>query len=155
MTLTRREFVGGLASACLLCGCRSGESPLPATPPAADPPPAEPPATPDPAPSPSAWTIDIPDGCHALDGQAKISLEGAGDILVWRDRAGYHAIEATCTHRGGEVFYDPEARLIWCSSHGSKFFFDGSVACGPATEPLAAFRVTESGGRLEVTRTSR
>lgn len=65
---------------------------------------------------------------------------------VYRDEQGaYHVLSATCTHLGCPVrFNDAEER--WeCPCHGSRFDpVDGSVAQGPATQPLAVHPVDDA-----------
>ncbi len=63
-------------------------------------------------------------------------------IAVIRDPADATAVLAVasmCTHQGCTVKWKQEDGAFACPCHGSKFKPDGSVASGPATEPLSTF----------------
>ncbi|MFD0690568.1 Rieske (2Fe-2S) protein [Actinomadura fibrosa] len=60
----------------------------------------------------------------------------------------FTAFSATCTHRGCSVG-SVSGGTINCPCHGSKFkITDGSVVTPPAKEPLAAKKVTVTGGKI-------
>jgi nitrite reductase/ring-hydroxylating ferredoxin subunit len=62
----------------------------------------------------------------------------------------FKAFSAVCTHRGCTVSEVADG-LIDCACHGSKFkIADGSVAAGPATEPLPPAQITVSGGQIRL-----
>jgi Rieske Fe-S protein len=143
--LSRREFVAGLAGACLSCGCGGPAEKTRPLEPAPDPGPADPPS-----PPPDGGLIAVPDAVRSLDTQMKLELPSGDEILLWHDRAGFHAVQSSCTHRGGEVFWDRATNQIQCPSHGSRFYFDGGVARGPAKEPLRVWRVREERGGLRI-----
>lgn len=52
-----------------------------------------------------------------------------------RDELGLYAVDAICTHLGCVVRLDGGAGYH-CDCHGSRFALDGSVANGPASQPL-------------------
>ncbi|MDB4959939.1 MAG: Rieske (2Fe-2S) domain protein [Myxococcales bacterium] len=69
-------------------------------------------------------------------------------VIVVRDQLGVMAVSAVCTHQGCVVSLDSEALV--CECHGSMFTMDGDVIAGPATKPLAHFKVTLVAGRIYV-----
>ncbi|MBW0274443.1 iron sulfur protein [Nocardia sp. MH4] len=72
-------------------------------------------------------------------------------IVVTQPSAGvYRAYSAICTHQGCSVT-DIAGDVMKCPCHGSTFkLADGSVAKGPAREPLAELTVTVQGDTLTV-----
>ncbi|MBW8483209.1 Rieske (2Fe-2S) protein [Actinomadura sp. PM05-2] len=70
-------------------------------------------------------------------------------IVVTQPAKGeFKAFSAVCTHRGCSVG-SVAGGLIECPCHGSKFkIADGSVASGPAEEPLPARKVTVQNGQI-------
>ena len=58
---------------------------------------------------------------------------------VWllRDEGGWYALLNRCTHLGCQPTLDPQARLLLCPCHGSRFDLQGRVIKGPAPRPLA------------------
>lgn len=76
-------------------------------------------------------------------GEAKI-VDGT---LITQPTAGvFKGFVARCTHAGCAVAV--KDGKIECPCHGSAFNLDGSVARGPATEPLKARAVTLRGGEI-------
>lgn len=83
-----------------------------------------------------------------LDTDGYISKKGfsAGPVIVVRDPANADsliALNSLCTHQGCGVEWEDNA--FACPCHGSKFNTDGSVANGPATEPLAPYEAIIDG----------
>jgi len=72
-------------------------------------------------------------------------------VVVTQPEAGtYKAFSAVCTHQGCTVGTVADG-LITCPCHGSQFkIADGSVANGPATDPLPAEKLAVQGGKLIV-----
>ena len=71
------------------------------------------------------------------------------ELVVTQPTAGeFRAFSSTCTHSGCAV-RDVVEGTINCPCHGSRFsVVDGSVVTGPATEPLPAVAVRETGGQV-------
>ncbi|WP_431950308.1 Rieske (2Fe-2S) protein [Actinacidiphila sp. bgisy167] len=67
-------------------------------------------------------------------------------VVVCQPEAGsFKAFSAICTHQGCAVNQVADG-TINCPCHGSRFSIkDGSVANGPATQPLPAARITVEG----------
>ena len=68
----------------------------------------------------------------------------SGQLVLARSNGQVVAHTAVCTHQGGII----DGAGV-CPLHGSKFnVVTGAVLNGPATAPLAAVKVTESGGKV-------
>ncbi|MEV6873270.1 Rieske (2Fe-2S) protein [Amycolatopsis sp. NPDC051128] len=70
-------------------------------------------------------------------------------VVVTQPAAGtFAAFSAICTHQGCTVDSVADG-TINCPCHGSKFkIADGSVANGPAAQPLAKKTITVAGGKI-------
>lgn len=55
---------------------------------------------------------------------------------VIRRQDGLRALSSVCTHLGCITRYQPDAGIIACPCHGSRFNLDGEVLAGPAPRPL-------------------
>lgn len=65
----------------------------------------------------------------------------AGKVIIARTgEASFAAVSAICTHKGGTLGFDDKTKQFACPSHGSRFNTDGSVAKGPAKDPLKSFK---------------
>lgn len=62
-------------------------------------------------------------------------------VYVVRMPEGFYAVSAVCTHLGCITQWKPEADMIACPCHGSKFKADGTKIEGPAPQPLPHFSV--------------
>lgn len=73
-------------------------------------------------------------------------------VIITQPTAGnYKAFSSVCTHQGCPVTRIITGGLMVCPCHGSRFSItDGSVLRGPATEPLAAKKVTVFRGAVYV-----
>ncbi len=64
-----------------------------------------------------------------------------GKITVARvSETQFSAVGAVCTHKGGPINYDAEAKQFFCPWHKSKFELDGTVIKGPAKEALPNYK---------------
>lgn len=63
-------------------------------------------------------------------------------VYIVRMKEGFYAVSAVCTHLGCITQWKPDAGLIACPCHGSKFKSDGVKIEGPAPRPLAHFAVS-------------
>ncbi|MFI5097562.1 MAG: ubiquinol-cytochrome c reductase iron-sulfur subunit [Candidatus Acidiferrales bacterium] len=63
-------------------------------------------------------------------------------VYIVRTAAGFYAVSAVCTHLGCITQWKPEADMIACPCHGSKFEPNGKKIEGPAPRPLPHFSVT-------------
>ena len=85
-----------------------------------------------------AKTSDVPVGSGMI----------VGEVVVTQPSAGvFKGLSAKCTHKGCTVDKVADG-TIDCPCHGSKFNLDGTVANGPAQEPLAVENITVQGDSI-------
>ena len=85
-----------------------------------------------------AKTSDVPVGSGVI----------VGEVVVTQPSAGvFKGFSAKCTHKGCTVDKVADG-TIDCPCHGSKFNLDGTVANGPAQEPLAVENITVQGDSI-------
>jgi cytochrome b6-f complex iron-sulfur subunit len=63
-------------------------------------------------------------------------------VYIVRMPEGFYAVSAVCTHLGCITQWKPDANMIACPCHGSKFKPDGTKIEGPAPRPLPHFAVS-------------
>ena len=85
-----------------------------------------------------AKTADVPVGSGVIVGDVVITQPASGD---------FHGFSATCTHAGCTVA-EVRGGTINCPCHGSRFRLDGSVANGPASQPLKAKAIAVQGDSI-------
>jgi naphthalene 1,2-dioxygenase ferredoxin component len=78
-----------------------------------------------------------------------VSLNGR-EIALFQVEAAVYAIDNLCSHGNASLcdgFVD--GHMVECPFHQAQFDVrDGSVACGPATEPVKSWPVKIEGGRV-------
>jgi Rieske Fe-S protein len=143
---TRRAVVlgaGGAGLAVVMTACASYGSPTTQATeaPAADEPSSSAPKKKKTGAKALANTSDIPSGGGKV-------FEGQKVVVTQPSEGEFKAFTAVCTHQGCTVD-DVSDGTINCPCHGSKFkIADGSVAGGPASEPLAEKKIKVSGGKI-------
>ena len=63
-------------------------------------------------------------------------------VYIVRSQQGMWALSAICTHLGCITQWKPEADMVACPCHGSKFTKDGVRIAGPAPRPLPHLSLT-------------
>ena len=63
-------------------------------------------------------------------------------VYIVRTPEGFYAVSAVCTHLGCVTQWKPEADMIACPCHGSKFQPNGKKIEGPAPRPLPHYSIT-------------
>ncbi|MGW4438118.1 Rieske (2Fe-2S) protein [Streptomyces sp. NPDC004596] len=90
-----------------------------------------------------ARTSDIPEGGGKI-------FKDQGVVVTQPTAGAYKAFSAKCTHQGCAVSRISDGVIV-CPCHNSHFSVaDGSVKQGPATEPLAAEKITVSGDEIKL-----
>ena len=62
----------------------------------------------------------------------------------------FSALSLTCTHQGCTIAYDQNNEQFKCPCHGSEFNASGAVLQGPASAPLAKFKITIIGNSISI-----
>ncbi len=85
-------------------------------------------------------------------GQAKKVEAGGKTIALFNIGGSYHAIDDTCTHRGGPLSEGEVAGdAVTCPWHGAKFkVTSGDVLGPPARTGVSSYKVRVNGSDLEV-----
>lgn len=90
-----------------------------------------------------AKTADVPVGGGIVVQEYKI-------VVTQPAKGVFKAFSAVCTHKGC-VVSAPEENVMTCGCHGSEFAADsGKALQGPATAPLAVYRVEVKGDGVVV-----
>jgi Rieske Fe-S protein len=91
--------------------------------------------------TPLGMAADVPVGGGKVFTAAKV-------VVTQPSKGEFKAFSAVCTHVGCLCNQVADG-TINCPCHGSKFkITDGSVVAGPAPAPLAAAKITVSGGKI-------
>ncbi|MBU0717716.1 MAG: Rieske (2Fe-2S) protein [Planctomycetes bacterium] len=83
-------------------------------------------------------------------GQSKTMHVGGQAVIVVRDRSGFKAFSAACTHLGCLVQWDSARKEFLCPCHAAVFDANGGVVAGPPPSPLLAYKVDEVDGKVYV-----
>lgn len=97
----------------------------------------------------SHW-IDVAAEADLFEGAGIAVAPGGHDIAVFKLEDGVYAINNVCSHGNAKLcdgFVD--GYHVECPFHQALFDVrDGSVSCGPATEPVKSWPVKIEGGRV-------
>jgi cytochrome b6-f complex iron-sulfur subunit len=63
-------------------------------------------------------------------------------VYIVRTVSGFFAVSSVCTHLGCVTQWKPEANMIACPCHGSKFSPEGNKLAGPAPRPLPHYSIS-------------
>ncbi len=99
----------------------------------------------------SNW-IDVARADELAEGDRRVVDADGTRIAVFRLGEDYYAIEAVCTHDGGELASGClEGDVIICPRHGARFSIrTGEALSAPAYEPTAVFPVRIEDGVVQV-----
>jgi naphthalene 1,2-dioxygenase system ferredoxin subunit len=95
------------------------------------------------------WT-DVAAEADLFEGAGIAVTPNGHDIALFKLEEGVYAIDNLCTHGHAKLcdgFVD--GHQVECPYHQALFDLrDGSVTCGPATEPVRSWPVKVEGGRV-------
>jgi nitrite reductase (NADH) small subunit len=85
-------------------------------------------------------------------GQGKMIEVGGKKIALFNVEGSFHAIDDTCTHRGGPLSEGSlEGNQVTCPLHGARFdVTTGEVLGPPAPQGVARYNVRVEGSDIEV-----
>jgi len=86
-------------------------------------------------------------------GGSKMVQLGAEAVILVRQREGFAAFSAVCTHLGCLVKWNTEKGQFICPCHAAAFGPDGEVLGGPPPSPLPRLKVQEAGDKVYVSKT--
>jgi cytochrome b6-f complex iron-sulfur subunit len=96
---------------------------------------------------PSRFRAGTPD-LYPIDSVTYIPEQ---QVYILRSQQGLWALSAVCTHLGCITQWKPDANMIACPCHGSKFRRNGTKIEGPAPRPLPRLSLTlTADGELQV-----
>ena len=131
--------LGVLATAAVAACSTSGKTPTPSS---------ESTST---APAPTGTSAAAGSGARVKSADVPV---GSGvimeDVVITQPSAGvFKGFSSVCTHAGCNVSNIADGKII-CPCHNSEFNLDGTVAQGPAKDPLEAKAVTVQGDSIVV-----
>ena len=87
-----------------------------------------------------------------VPGQGKMIEVGGKKIALFNVEGSFHAIDDTCTHRGGPLSEGSlEGNQVTCPLHGARFdVTTGEVLGPPAPQGVARYNVRVEGSDIEV-----
>lgn len=87
-----------------------------------------------------------------VPGQGKMIEVGGKKIALFNVEGSFHAIDDTCTHRGGPLSEGSlDGNEVTCPFHGARFdVTTGGVLGPPASQGVARYNVRVEGGDIEV-----
>lgn len=105
------------------------------------------------ATTPATSTSSAPAAPKVIANTAQVPLGSGviiGDVVLTQPVKGtFNGFSAICTHQGCTVNKVADGTIA-CPCHGSKFNLDGSVANGPAKQPLPAKSISVQGDSISL-----
>lgn len=101
----------------------------------------------------AADKVEVEGASKLAPGQASVIQFGSQVVIVVRDRTGFRAFSAVCTHLGCLVEWDSSRKQFLCPCHAATFDENGRVVSGPPPAPLPELVATEIGDKVYVSAT--
>ena len=76
---------------------------------------------------------------------------GSKPVILVRQRDGFKAFSASCTHLGCLVKWDTGKKKFLCPCHAAEFDPNGNVLSGPPPAPLPEVTVKQVGNKVFLT----
>lgn len=83
-------------------------------------------------------------------GQSAMLQVGGKAVIVVRQRSGFKAFSAVCTHLGCLVRWDQSQKVFVCPCHAAKFDAAGKVVSGPPPAPMPVYAVKDVDGKIYI-----
>ncbi len=102
------------------------------------------------------FAVKAPDGMYELEadavpeGGSVIVALGTLPVTLVNNSGEFRVFDATCSHLGCLVKWDPSASMFLCPCHGGTYNADGKVLSGPPPGALMEHRVVEKEGMLRI-----
>lgn len=97
-----------------------------------------------------AERVQVEGAAEMTAGQSKTIRVGSKAVVVVKDRDGFNAFSAVCTHLGCLVTWSSAKKQFLCPCHAAVFGADGRVLSGPPPTPLVRYTVTQLGDKVYV-----
>lgn len=94
--------------------------------------------------------VEVEGADRMAPGQSRMMQVGGKAVIVIRDRKGFRAYSAICTHLGCLVTWEEAKAQFFCPCHAAVFDAQGRVVSGPPPTPLPAYKIKEVGGKIYV-----
>jgi cytochrome b6-f complex iron-sulfur subunit len=94
--------------------------------------------------------VEVEGARNLIPGQATVIQVGSKVVIVVRDRTGFKAFSAACTHLGCLVEWDSPNKRFLCPCHAAVFDENGLVVSGPPPSALPMLKVKEIGDKVYV-----
>jgi len=97
-------------------------------------------------------SIPLPAALAEPGSQVKVRLPNVPDpVLIVRTKIGFNGTTSICSSSNRtELQYNADENVIKCLGCASEFKLDGTVARGPAKQPLKAYVVDLQGEKLKI-----
>lgn len=97
-----------------------------------------------------AARVEVGGAAELKPGQSTMVQLGGKAVIVVRQRGGFRAFSAACTHLGCLVTWDSTGGRFLCPCHAAVFDASGAVVSGPPPAPLPEYQVKEVGDQVFV-----
>ena len=97
-----------------------------------------------------AENVEVEGANNLSPGQSITMQVGGKAVIVVRNRDGFKAFSAICTHLGCLVRWDSATNKFLCPCHAAAFDADGGVVSGPPPAPLPVYKIKEVGEKIFV-----
>ncbi len=95
-------------------------------------------------------SVEVPGAGQMMPGDSTTLQVLGKAVIVVRDRVGFKAFSAICTHLGCLVIWDATKNEFLCPCHAAVFDAEGRVVSGPPPSALPIYKVKEVGKKVFV-----
>lgn len=98
----------------------------------------------------AAEAVELEGAASMTPGQSKMIQVAGMPVIVVRQRSGFAAFSASCTHLGCLVTWEQDKNHFSCPCHAALFDANGGVVSGPPPAPLPPYAIKEVGDKVYV-----